>query len=131
MIRSSPASFAVERPDRARVLVLGVLVEHPAAPQRVVERDQPARADEPQQPLVVPVVAGLVGVDEREVVRRLLAVREQPVERLGGRGDAEVDLPATPASAQYLRASEVHSSETSQQTSRPSSGSASATAVDE
>ncbi|HEX2807988.1 MAG TPA: hypothetical protein VHN80_17640 [Kineosporiaceae bacterium] len=40
-------------------------------------------------------------------------------------------MPATPASSQYLRASAVHSSETSQQTNWPSSGSASATAVDE
>ena len=37
---------------------------------------------QPQEPLVVAVVAALVGIHEGEVVRPLSTVREQPVERL-------------------------------------------------
>ena len=45
-----------------------------AAPQHVVQRDQPARPDELDAPLVVGGIGRLVGVDEREVERPGLAL---------------------------------------------------------
>ena len=72
-----------------------------------------------------------VGVDEGEVVRRLAAVGDQRVEGVGGRGDPQVDPVGHAGVGPRAACHCVHSSETSQQTSEPSSGSASATTSDE
>ncbi len=63
-----------------------------AAPQGVVDRDQPARAQQLQAALVVGVVAGLVGIDEGEVVLPGGAGREAGVERRERRRQLQVDL---------------------------------------
>ena len=62
-----------------------------AAPQHVVEGDQPARSHQLQRALVVVVVVGLVGVDEGEV-ERALAGRDHRVERIDAGAQAQVDL---------------------------------------
>ena len=67
------------------------LVGHRAAPQHVVVDREPARSQQPDDPLVVVGVLRLAGVDEREVERALGAVREQRVERLERRREPEVD----------------------------------------
>ena len=61
---------------------------HAAAPQRVVDRHQTARAQQLQTTFVAGVVAGLVGIDEGEVLVPGGAGRELRVERLERRGEA-------------------------------------------
>ena len=81
-----------------------------------------------QAALVVGVVAGLVGVDEREVVARRLRPRRaaRRASRSAGARRRSI-LCATPAACQYGRPMRVYSSLMSQASRRPSSGSASAT----
>ena len=75
-----PGDLAVEPDERAGGLVdLGLRAEDLPAPQGVVEGDDPAGLEEPEDELVVGVVAGLVGVDEGEVECALLAALVQEV----------------------------------------------------
>ena len=79
----------VEGHDGQRVRVGGAVVEHAPAPDRVVHHDQPAGPEPDQDLLEVPVVVGLVGVDEAHV--EVLAFGEG-TQRLQGGPEAEVDL---------------------------------------
>src|SRR3954470_13730052 len=62
----------VEGLDRDRVVVGSVGQHDPAAPEHVVDEQHAVRPEASQQLLVVHGVAGLVGVDEREVDGLLL-----------------------------------------------------------
>ena len=85
--RSSATTIALKSRKRPRVVGLVVaLREHAAAPEHVVDDDQAARLEPLERGLVVPRVAGLVGVDEDEVVRA-----GQPLERALGRADVDRD----------------------------------------
>src|SRR5918995_4852708 len=77
--------LVVQLRDLPRALVLRV--EHAAAPERVVDRDQTALGEPRQYGFVVRVVAFLVGVDEDEI-ELALEVRD----RLRRRAQMEPDL---------------------------------------
>ena len=79
-------------------------------PQHVVERDQPAGAEQPGQRLVVGVVVRLVGVDEREVVGPGLAGSQTRVERFQAGASTGWILCSTPACFQNGRPTRVYSS---------------------
>src|SRR6185503_12332428 len=57
----------VESPDRRHLLIVLGGIRDPAAPEGVVDHDQPAGTHDAEAALVVRVVARLVGIDEREV----------------------------------------------------------------
>src|SRR5262245_66619434 len=79
----------------------------PTVPQRIVDRDQPAGADELQALLVIEVVALLVGVDESKIEAAILPRRAQPGERLGSRPETQVDAlgdaRGAPAALRHIR----------------------------
>ena len=64
------ADRAAELAQRRRLAVADGRVGHPVVPEHVVVGDDAARAQQPQRLLVVDAVAGLVGVDVDQVVRR-------------------------------------------------------------
>src|SRR5258706_13002213 len=82
----------VEGTNRARVLVLARRVREPAVPQRVVHCDHAAGSQQLEAAFVVAAVAGLVGVDEGEVVLSAAPRGDERVERLERRRDPQVDL---------------------------------------
>src|SRR5690606_4868059 len=84
------ADTRVELPDRPGVGVVGARICHLAAPQRVVDRDDAAGAEQAQAALVVVGVALLVRVD----VGKVEGARAAPIdERLqGGRRGCDVQL---------------------------------------
>src|SRR6476620_1249112 len=57
----------VECPDHLRTLVIVAVVDHAAAPERVVGGNEAALAQPRQYSLVVVDVVGFVGIDEVEV----------------------------------------------------------------
>ena len=61
----------VDGADGDGVLVLDALVGHVAAPEHVVEEHDASRAEPRHDLVVVGPVAGLVGVDERQIDRRI------------------------------------------------------------
>ena len=81
-----------------------LLVDHRAAPERVVDEDHAVRTQPSEDLLVVARVARLVGVDEREIDGRLCGKRSQRLDR--GRDlqlDAIVDAATLPAFARDRR----------------------------
>ena len=93
------------------------LVDDPPALEHVVDEDEPAGTHAQEDLLVVAGIAGLVGVDEREVELLLLRQRPQGVD---ARADAKVDPVGDAGAFPRFAAIAVHSSLTSQQRSRPS-----------
>ena len=67
--RESSRILAVSVAQRHGVRLLVRGIGDGAAPEHVVDRDQPARAQQREARLVVGVVARLVGIDEREIER--------------------------------------------------------------
>ena len=88
----SPKHVAARRPALRRGLACAFfgdfvgLVEDPPAPQRVVDQDDATGAHAGEDLVVVRGVAGLVGVDERQIDR---VVERQVAQRLDGRRDAQ------------------------------------------
>ena len=71
--------------------MIGV-VGNRAAPERVVDEDQTARADQGVAALVVGEKIFLVGIDERHVEPPTLALGDQGIKRAQGRSEAKLDL---------------------------------------
>jgi len=84
--------FLVECPNRNSVRRLVRGINHAARPERIVHRYQSARPNELHTLFEVDAVAGLVGVDEGEIVLFLLAVADQPAQGFLGRCNPQVDL---------------------------------------
>ena len=85
------ADLGVEGAKRIGILVVHVRIGDLARPERVVERDRPAAADELQAGLVIRIVVRLVGVDEGEVEGFGSALLQQRRERLGRGREAKLD----------------------------------------
>lgn len=72
--------LGVEGAQRQRVGIVRGRVDDAAEPEHVVDEDKSARAQQLKAALVIGVVAGLVGVDEDEVVGSRAPFLQEAVE---------------------------------------------------
>ena len=119
--------FGVELSHRDRIRISLIRVCGPTKPKHVIEHDQATGADQTEGTLIVAVVFHFVGIDEGKIesIDRLIL---EPFQGIASRSDHDLDLFRTPARSQWGRPILAHSSFTSQVTTRPFAGNASATA---